>query len=130
MPPRCRTAINVPVQKGTRAKRARFSRSPSEELECDGLALHPKPQVRHEDEIGMCAAGEERVAVTADDRGRVLGVKGKLAHRRHAVFQEPRSEAVVRFEGEETPVETVGGCRRESIMELSRHTGHSATALP
>ena len=47
-------------------------RYPSEMLEGDRLALHPEPQVRHEDQIRMRPAGEQPVAVAADDGGGVL----------------------------------------------------------
>src|SRR5206468_2375633 len=108
----------------------RSPRCSSEELERDGLALHPESQVRHENQIGVRPAGEQAVAVAADDRGGVLLLERVPAQRGRRVLQEPRPESVVGFEGEETAVEPVGGRRRESIVELLRHTGHSTTALP
>jgi len=44
----------------------------SEMLERDRLPLHPEPQICHEDQIRMRPAGEQPVAVAADDGGGVL----------------------------------------------------------
>jgi len=118
------------VSGGATRDSRRSPRSSSEELERDGLALHPESQVRHENQIGVRPAGEQSVAVAADDRGGVPLLERVLAQRGRGVLQEPRPESVVGFEGEETAVEPVGGRRRESIVELFRHTGHSTTALP
>src|SRR5436853_6585777 len=104
--------------------------SSSKKLEGDGLAFHPEPQVRHEDEIRMRPAGQERVAVAASHRARFLGVERELAHRGLRVPQEPRAEGGVRPEREETAIEPVGRRRRESGVRRIVHTGHSTTAFP
>src|SRR3989442_6267996 len=78
--------------------------SSSKKLEGDGLAFHPEPQVRHEDEIRMRPAGQELVAVAASHRARFLGVERELAHRGLPVLQEPRAEGVVRLQREEKPI--------------------------
>src|SRR3990170_4405089 len=40
----------------------------SEVLERRGPPIHPEPQVGHEDEVGMGAAGDEAVAVAGTER--------------------------------------------------------------
>src|SRR5207245_3090150 len=90
-------------------------------LERDGLALHPPPQVRHEDEIWRRPASQERVTVSLEDRSGVLGIQLELAHRGPRVRQEPGPERVVGLEREETAIEPVGGRRREAIVRLVVH---------
>src|SRR2546429_2024774 len=79
-----------------------------EVLERHRLTLHPEPELRHEDEIGMRAPGHERVAVTAEERTRVRLAEPHLARRGAPVPEEPRPERVVRLEREKAPVKAVG----------------------
>src|SRR4030095_14246277 len=69
----------------------------------------------------MRAAGQERVAVPAQERGGVFGGELELAHRGTRVLQEARPERVVRLEREETAIEPVGGGWREAIVRLVVH---------
>jgi hypothetical protein len=64
---------------------------------------------------GVRAAGQQGVAIAADDRRRVVGVELQLARRRTRVSQEARAERVVGLEREETAVEPVGRRGRESM---------------
>ena len=102
----------------------------SEKLERDGLTLHAESQVRHEDEIWVRSADQERVAIAPKNRRGVLGIELELGHRGGRVLQKPRAKRVVGLERKETAVEPVGRGRRESVVRLIVHTGHSTTALP
>src|SRR5256886_15517263 len=62
-----------------------------EVLERHRLPLHPEPEVRHEDEVGMRAPRDERVALAAEERRRIRFVEPHLAHRRARVRPEPRA---------------------------------------
>src|SRR5881397_1621124 len=106
-----------------------------EVLERHRLALHPEPEVRHEDEVGMRAARDERVAVSVEERRRLRLTEPHLARGRAGVRAEPRPEGGVRLDGEEAPVQTVGRGGWEPVVRghvhrLASPTGHSTTALP
>src|SRR2546422_3103900 len=106
------------------------SSSKLEVLEGDRLALHPEPEVGHEDQVGVRAAGDEGVAITAEERRRVVRLEPHLAHRGRGVLQEPAPEGVVGLEREEAPIQAIGRSRREAVVWLVVHTAHSTTALP
>src|SRR5437867_9083836 len=90
-----------------------------EVLERHRLALHPEPEVRHEDEVGMRAPRDERVALAAEERRRIRVVELHLAHRRARVRPEPRAKRVVRLQREEAAVQAIGRGGREPVVEHS-----------
>src|SRR3989440_40425 len=101
-----------------------------EVLERHRLALHPEPEVRHEDEVRMRASRDERVAVSVEERRRLRLTEPHLARGRPGVRAEARPEVGVRFDREEAPVQTVGRGGWEPVVKRLRHRGHSTTALP
>src|SRR3989449_1865858 len=120
-----------------------------EVLERHRLQLHPEPEVRHEDEVGMRAPRDERVALAAEERRRIRVVELHLAHRRARVRPEPRAKRVVRLQREEAAVQAIGRGGREPVVDHSDYrlasdggapaprrpaartaSGHSTTALP
>src|SRR5439155_1570554 len=90
-----------------------------EVLERHRLPLHPEPEVRHEDEIGMRAPRDERVALAAEEGRRLRVVELHLAHRRARVRPEPRAKRVVRLQREEAAVQAIGRGGREPVVEHS-----------
>src|SRR5439155_11333654 len=63
-----------------------------EVLERHRLTLHPEPELRHEDEIGMRALGHERVAVTAEEHTRERQSRRHLARRLPLEKKKPRCD--------------------------------------
>src|SRR6266581_3757736 len=102
----------------------------SEVFERGRPGIHAQAQVRHENEVRMRAARDQRVPVAGQQRPLVLRVEPQLAHGGRRVGGVARAERVVGLEREETTVESVRARRRKAIVRLVAHTDHSRTALP
>src|SRR5262249_3673292 len=81
-----------------------MSRPPmrSEGLELRGLSFHPNAERGHEHEIGMSAAGEQRVAITPHEIARLVLVEPHLRGGRRGIREIAGQERGIRLQREET----------------------------